>query len=99
MDNSSSGYDKVKHLVEVDDNIYAVFIVQSSQIKDLFIAKNSNINNSQIYSIFNKLNFSTNKKDKESQGISENDKDDVDGSNDEYLLGNLLWDVSEMLSK
>jgi hypothetical protein len=91
VDNFSS-YDKVKHLVEVDDHIYAVFIVQSSQIKDLFIAKNSNINNSQIQSIFNKLNLTTtNKKVKESQSISEYDRDDNGGG----LLGNLLWDVSE----
>ena len=40
--NNSSNYDKVKHLVEVDDHNYAVFIVQLSKIKDLFIAKNSN---------------------------------------------------------
>ena len=91
MDNSGS-YDKVKHLVEVDDDIFAVFIVQSSQIKDLFIAKNSNINNSQIKSIFNKLNPTINKKERELQSIVEYDKDDIDDSN---LLGNLLWDISE----
>jgi len=44
--NNSSNYDNVKHLVEVDVHIYAVFIVQSSKIKDLFIAKNSNTNKS-----------------------------------------------------
>jgi hypothetical protein len=85
---NSSSYDKVKHLVEVDDHIYAVFVVQSSQIKDLFIAKNSNINNSQIQSIFNKLNIPSNKKDKESKDVSDDDKDG-------NLLGNLLWDISE----
>jgi hypothetical protein len=87
--NNYSSYDKVKHLVEVDDHIYAVFIVQSSQIKDLVIAKNSNINNSQIQSIFNKLNISTNKKEKELKAISKDDKDDGG------ILENLLWDISE----
>jgi hypothetical protein len=87
--NNSSSYNKVKHLVEVDDHIYAVFIVQSSQIRDLFIAKNSNINNSQIHSIFNKLNIFINKKEKKLKATSKDDKDD-DG-----LLGNLLWDISE----
>jgi hypothetical protein len=84
--NNYSSYDKVKHLVEVDDHIYAVFIVQSSQIKDLVIAKNSNINNSQIQSIFNKLNISTNKKEKELKAISKDDGG---------ILENLLWDISE----
>ncbi len=89
MDNSGS-YDKVKYLVEVDDHIYAVFIVQSSQIKDLFIAKNSNINNFQIKSIFNELNILINQKEKESQGNNGYDKDDKDD-----LLGNLLWEISK----
>jgi hypothetical protein len=37
--NNSNNYDKVKHLVEVDDHIYAVFIVQTSKNKGLFIQK------------------------------------------------------------
>jgi|tagenome__1003787_1003787.scaffolds.fasta_scaffold12971433_1 hypothetical protein len=49
--NNSSNYEKVKHLVEVDDHIYAVFIVQSSKIKDLFVAKYSNSNKSP-FSLF-----------------------------------------------
>ncbi|MDF0681770.1 MAG: hypothetical protein P0116_12485 [Candidatus Nitrosocosmicus sp.] len=36
-------YDKIRHLVEVDDDILAVFIVVSSQMKELYVAKNSNI--------------------------------------------------------
>jgi len=31
----SKNYDKIRHLVEVDDDILAVFIVVSSQTKEL----------------------------------------------------------------
>lgn len=37
-DNINTGYDKIKHLVAVDDDIFAFFIVESSQVNDLYIA-------------------------------------------------------------
>ena len=40
--NKGNNYDKIKHLVEVDDDILAVFIVMSPQIKELYMAKHSN---------------------------------------------------------
>jgi hypothetical protein len=49
-----ASYDKVKHIVEVDENILAVFIVDSAEkISDLFIAGDAEIDNS--YKLFNQI--------------------------------------------
>ena len=50
-DTENKNYDKIRHLVEVDDDILAVFIVVSSQMKELYVAKNSNIDKNYIDSI------------------------------------------------
>ena len=47
----NKNYDKIRHLVEVDDDILAVFIMVSSQMKELYIAKNSSIDRAYIDSI------------------------------------------------
>ena len=47
----NKNYDKIRHLVEVDDDILAVFIVVSSQMKELYVAKNSNIDKNYVDSI------------------------------------------------
>ncbi len=86
MKDSDNNYDKIKHLVEVNDDILAVFIVESSQIRDLYIAKNANIDRTYITSIF------------ESIGFGENDKiiqEEKGTLYDNKLLGKLKWDVSE----
>ena len=44
-------YDKIKHLVEVDDDILAVFTMTSSDMKELYIAKTANIDKNYIDSI------------------------------------------------
>jgi hypothetical protein len=86
LKDSDNNYDKIKHLVEVDDDILAVFIVESSQIRDLYIAKNANIDRTYINSIF------------ESTGFDENDKI-ISGEKgtlyDNKLLGKIKWVVSE----
>ena len=86
MKDSDNNYDKIKHLVEVDDDILAVFIVVSSQIRDLYIAKNANIDRTYITSIF------------ESIGFGENDKiirEEKGTLYDNKLLGKIKWVVSE----
>ncbi|MEJ7641304.1 MAG: hypothetical protein WKF36_03810 [Candidatus Nitrosocosmicus sp.] len=50
-DNKNGNYDKIKHLVEVDNDILAVFIVISSQVRDLYIAKGAHIDRAHINSI------------------------------------------------
>ncbi len=70
--------------MKVDDDIFAVFIVESSQIKDLYIEKNSKIDKSFIESVFNILSSSLKGMDGEKTGNATN-----------VTLGSHLWQVSE----
>ena len=88
--NKGNNYDKIKHLVEVDDDVLAVFIVMSSQIKELYIAKNSNINRAYVDSIVNELdlNFSTENEKLTTQ------KAKLEGKS-KTILGKIKWIVLE----
>ena len=88
--NKGNNYDKIKHLVEVDDDILAVFIVMSSQIKELYIAKNSNIDRGYIDSIVNELNLNISTENEKL--TTENAKLE---SNSKSILGNIKWIVLE----
>jgi hypothetical protein len=80
---SFSSYDKVRHIVEIDENILAVFIVDSvGKISDLFIAGDADIDNSYVQAIQStlKLRFI---KEEEVEGQQTN------------LLGKHIWDISE----
>lgn len=85
--NKNGNYDKIKHLVEVDDDILAVFIVVSSQIRDLYIAKGARTDRAYINSI------------SETLGLNGNSKTPVEGENGTHgahsLLGQLKWVVLE----
>lgn len=86
MKESDTNYDKIKHLVDVDDDILAVFIVESSQIRDLYIAKNANVDRAYINSIFDAIDFGENDKIvREQKGTHYDNKP----------LGKLKWVVSE----
>ncbi len=51
-----SRYDKIKHLVEINDNILAVFVINSSnQMESLHVAKNAGIDKSTIEQIFSSI--------------------------------------------
>lgn len=55
---SNANYYKIKHLVEVDDDILAVFTVNSGrqkQMENLFIANNANITKEFVDYIFARL--------------------------------------------
>jgi hypothetical protein len=79
---SSSSYDKVKHIVEIDENILAVFIVDSAgKISDLFIADDANIDNSYVQSIQSNLKLRFVKEEE----IEENTDS----------LGKHIWDIAE----
>ena len=86
-DNKNGNCDKIKHLVEVDDDILAVFIVISSQVRDLYIAKGAQIDRAQIESISATLN------------LQNNDETTADGEKGtdatHSLLGKLKWVVLE----
>jgi hypothetical protein len=87
-DNNYSRYDKVKHLVEVNDNILAVFVINfSNQMEDLHIAKNVGIDKSTIDQIFSKILLP--EIESKDQYLEKNLYDLKN------MLGPLLWDVSE----
>ena len=88
--NKGNNYDKIKHLVEVDDDILAVFIVISSQIKELYIAKNSNLDRDYVDSIINELDFNTSIENEKL--TTENAK--LEGKS-KSILGNIKWIVLE----
>lgn len=79
---SSANYNKIKHLVEVDDDILAVFIVNSGnqkQMENLSIAANADITKEFVDYIFGRL-----------QANVEAAKEGTD-----KRLGKLKWTVSE----
>lgn len=88
LDDKNNTYDKIKHLVEVDDDILAVFTIISSQIRELYIAKNSKMDGKYVDLLVNNLGY--------------NKSTDIDISTEKNiqdtkknLLGNLKWEVLE----
>ena len=76
-----SSYDRVKHIVEVDEKILAVFIVDSAgNTSDLFIARDAKIERSFIETVRSTLNL------RFERGHEEEEEDP---------LGKHLWDISE----
>lgn len=77
-----ANYNKIKHLVEVDDNILAVFTVNlgaQDLMENLVIAKNANITKEFVNRIFAKY-----------QGNFRSNKDEIDN-----MMGRLKWSVNE----
>lgn len=75
-------YDKIKHLVEVDDDILAVFTVtleSQHHIEDLSIAENANITKEFVDYIFDRLQYNF-----------RNTKEDTDNR-----MGRLKWTINE----
>lgn len=75
-------YDKIKHLVEVDDDILAVFTVtlgSQHHIEDLSIAENANITEEFVDYIFDRLQYNF-----------RNTKEDTDNR-----MGRLKWTINE----
>lgn len=87
--NRDNNYDKIKHLVEVDDHILAVFSMMSTKMNELYIDKNSNIDKTYIDSLVSllKLNQTT---------VNENLQKDIRKEElENKLLGELKWIVIE----
>jgi hypothetical protein len=86
--NSDTSYDKIKHLVEIEDDIFAVFTINSSgETYDLTIAKKIDLDKSIIQNIFSNFN---------NMLKQDNDKiiDILSNSNSD-IVGNLKWKVTE----
>ncbi|HEY9486321.1 MAG TPA: hypothetical protein VIQ04_06745 [Nitrososphaeraceae archaeon] len=82
--NSDASYDKIKHLVEIEDDIFAVFTINSKgEVNDLNIAKNIDMEKRLIE------NISTNFKDILKE---ENEKSNT---NSYDILGKLKWKIFE----
>jgi hypothetical protein len=79
-------YEKVKHIVEVDEKILAVFIVDSDgNTSDIFIAPDAKVDRSFIQTL--RLNL-----DLKFKGAAAVEKEEKLSS---HVLGKHLWDISE----
>jgi hypothetical protein len=84
-------YEKIKHIVEVDEKILAVFIIDpNGKISDLFIAPDARIDRSFIENIKSKLNLKFETVEKTTE---EEKEEKIQPSTN--LLGRHLWDISE----
>jgi hypothetical protein len=82
-------YEKIKHIVEVDEKILAVFIIDpNGKISDLFIAPDARIDRSFIENIKSKLNLKFETVEKTTE-----EEEEIQPSTN--LLGRHLWDISE----
>lgn len=85
--NSDVSYDKIKHLVEVEDDIFAVFTINTKlEMGDLSIAKNINFERNLIENIFLHLKNYLQKEDEEVKIIN---------TNISNRLGKLKWKILE----
>jgi hypothetical protein len=83
---SDTTYDKIKHLVEIEDDIFAVFTVNSAgETNDLNFAKNIDFENSLIENIFTNFN----------KIVKQDDKIDILTNSSRDILGKLKWKVTE----
>ena len=86
--NSDTSYDKIKHLVEIEDDIFAVFTINSSgETYDLTIAKKIDFDKSIIQNIFTNFNNMLKQDNDKKIDIITNSNSDV--------VGNLKWKVTE----
>ena len=87
--NPDTTYDKIKHLVEVDDDILAVFSIASTKLNELYIAKNSDIDKNYIDSLIHifELNQTAN-----NETLL---KDVTKEQEEKIILGELRWVVAE----
>jgi hypothetical protein len=87
--NHDSTYDKIRHLVEVDDDILAVFSLLSTNINELYIAENANIKRNYIDSIVSNLGLTQTSYNEKLQEYAKN----IEIENE--ILGKLKWVVVE----
>ncbi|HYF99750.1 MAG TPA: hypothetical protein VD815_06645 [Candidatus Saccharimonadales bacterium] len=87
-------YDKIKHLVEVDDDILAVFSIESSVLKELYIAKNANIDKNYIETLIRILGLIRTSDSERLQTHSIKQETDEAAQYDN-ILGKIKWVVME----
>lgn len=83
---SATSYDKIKHLVEIEDDIFAVFTINSiGETDNLTVAKNIDFENSLIENIFTNFN----------KILTQDAKIDILLNNSNEILGKLKWKIIE----
>ncbi len=92
-------YDKIKHLVEVDDDILAVFSIESSVMKELHIAENANIDKNYIETLIRILGLNRTWDSERPQPIEskQESEEEEEEEEEEYnnILGKTKWVVTE----
>jgi len=85
--NSDTSYDKIKHLVEIDDDIFAVFTIDSSgDVYGLTVAKNIGFEKGLIENIFTNYNKIFKQDDKIIDILTNSSID---------IVGKFKWKVTE----
>ena len=85
-------YEKIRHIVEVDEKILAVFTINSDgKTSDMFIAPDAKIDKSFIEIIRSKLEFKFEAINKATTTIEEGAKE----KSRREIIGKHLWDISE----
>ncbi|VFJ14825.1 hypothetical protein [Candidatus Nitrosocosmicus franklandus] len=87
-----SKYDKIKHLVEVDDDILAVFSIVSSELNELYIAENAHIDKKYVDSLVHLLES---KENTTTATITNNENLQKDTIGENNILGRIKWSVVE----
>ena len=81
--NIADNYNKIKHLVEVDSDILAVFVLILDQIKELYVASDSHL----VYNDIELMKVELN--------LIEEDKNDRNQKSKHSNTGRLKWVVKE----
>ena len=84
---SDTSYDKIKHLVEIEDDIFAVFTINSTgELYGLTVAKNIDFEKSLVEKIYTNFNTILKPDDKITEILTTSSSD---------ILGRLKWKVIE----
>jgi len=93
---NNNKYDKIRHLVEVDDDILAVFSINSMNspdMKELYMAKNANIDKNYIDSLVRILGSNQLIDVEKPQVSAIGQEEEIENGNN--LLGKIKWIVIE----
>lgn len=84
--NVDTSYDKIKHLVEIEDDIFAVFTIDyKGNSNDLTIAKNIKVEKNIIENIFTNFN----------KIVEQSDETGILFPSSSEILGKIKWKVRE----
>jgi hypothetical protein len=84
---TDTSYDKIKHLVEIEDDIFAVFTINSTgEAYGLTVAKNIDFEKSLVERIYTNFNTVLKQDDKITEILTNSSSD---------ILGRLKWKVIE----